>query len=489
MNHTPHDVNPNGDSPYEHLDDNTDELESCAPIARVPVSEDEAGYVCIVSSRPKPKCSLTSRIGSWFDSIKESPVFLFARTVTVLVLAVTLANWVTTNLSGCSSTTVEASETTDETKNPDETENADEATPPAQEAEASQKGDYTSYQELVNSHPELVFHNFALQSDDNPNNNSNLGENRYREGWGADDYYADWRKVMGDKKEKTDIPVLVAAIATVDAARGSRLCGDFHDGNEYGWKVAMNNTIKDCLYGKLDVSHLKEVFFNLLDNEVRSVELVHVDDVNDQMLMDPYTYSGIPELIVCEKHESGDILLITLRTKGDEENDVVVGFRVQCCYQPVNVADRLGITPTPVPEIPEHTPEPGKGGNTPQPEPGPQPQPEPEYVKDVTQGTVSDPGEGRSPYTNNGDGAQTSSAAVEEQPTSYEEYEERVKETESQVGDSSSTTPSTEAPEDTTVFNDGAEAANDPATDSSFDRPADGSELNADPDAEWSIQE
>ncbi len=383
--------------------------------------------------------------------------------------------------------------TAEDTNGTDETEVTDETAPTTQEAEASQdkKGDrgaYQKYQELVDSHPDLVFHNFELLSDGDQDNNSHFGPNRYHADWAAKDYYEDFKEII-----KQDPLILVAAIATVDAVRDTDLVGDYYNGNDKDWAKTMNVMVEDLISGKVNIARMYEVFSEFLDNEVRDIKLVHMDDINDQMYITPYTYSGVPKLVVSETHESGDILVITVKKKGGSENDKTVGFRAQCGYQPVNVADRLGIKPTPVPEIPEHTPEhtpePGKGGNTPQPEPEPQPQPEPEYVKDVTQGQASDPGEGRSPYTNNGDGAQTSSAAVEEQPTSYEEYEERVEETESQVGDSSSTTPSTEAPEDTTVFNDGAEAANDPATDPSFDRPADGSELNADPDAEWSIQE
>lgn len=480
MNRTPHDVNPNGDSPYEHLDDNTDELESCAPIARVPVGEDEADRVYLVSSRPKPKRSLTSRIGSWFDSIKESPVFSFARAVTVLVLAVTLVNWVTMNLGGCSSTTVEASETTDETKNPDETENADEATPPAQEAETSQKGDWTTYQELVNSHPDLVFHNFALQADGDSSNNANFGENRFHKDWTAQDYYKDFKEIIEE-----DPLVLVAAIATVDAARHTNLCGDYYDGNAHDWARTINAMVEACVDNQVDYDHLKEVFFSLLENEVRSVDVVHMDDVHDQMFVDPYTYDGIPKLVVSETHQSGDILLITFKTKGDSENDFQVGFRTQCCYQPIGVVDILNVEPEPVPVVPEHTPEPGKGGNTPQPEPDPkptpdpdpkptpdpEPEPEPEYNKDPEKApqtkteSNNDPKSGSS--TNNGVGATESPA---DQPTnsttdSYEEYVEDIAGLEeinqNQSTGSDDDTPSTPAPSaDTTADNNGS-AIND----------------------------
>ena len=358
---------------------------------------------------------------------------------------------------------------------------------------------WKTYKEVVDDHPWLVFHNFTLQSDGDPDNNANFGENRFHKDWTAQDYYKDWKGIIEE-----DPLVLISSIATVDAARGSRLCGAFYDGNDANWKTVINSMVRACLDDRVDHNHLKEVFFDLLRNEVRSVELVHVDDVHDQMLVDPYTYDGVPDLIVCEKHESGDILLITFKTKGGPENDVKVGFRIQCCYQPVDVADILNVEPEPVPSVPEYTPPTGStppgdtppgGGNPPDPGNPPEPDnpPEPEYDKDPTKGTSVQPGNGEpTPSTTNGVCATDSSVSQptnSDQGMTYPEYQEWVDDMASSQGSGSSDpTPSYTPPQDSggwTVDNGGGASANDAATSPSYNAPVDGSALSSDSDGAW----
>ena len=343
------------------------------------------------------------------------------------------------------------------------------------EEEFSESGDWLTYQEWAEAHPWFVVHNLPLQSDGDSDNNANFGENRYHDDWTAMDYYRDFREVVVGGE--FDPVIMVAAIATVDAARDTNLCGDYYDGNNQNWMRTLNAMLKACADDKVDALRLRDVFNSILKNEVRSVQIVYAEDINDQMYVDPYTYDGCPKIVVSETHQSGHLLVITFKRKGGQENDVSVALRVECLYQPAGVVELMHIDPEPVPVIPEHsspepTPTPKPGGKDPTPEPS-DPTPEPskdptptpaQKKKDKTKGTKvntepnDDPGPG--PNTNNGVGSKTS---TKDQPTNSNhmtepEYKEEVKElkeiNESQKTGNDPSTPSTTGPANTEVHVD-----------------------------------
>lgn len=232
-------------------------------------------------------------------------------------------------------------------------------------------------------------------------------------------------------------------MAAVDAARDTRMVGDYYDGNNHDWARTMNALIAKCLSDKVDFMHFAEVYLNMLKYEVRNVRVVHMDDINDQMYITPYTYSGVPEIVASETHQSGDVLIVTFKRKGGEENDVSVGFRIDCCYQPVGIIDIMDLPNTEVEIPPEHTPggstptnpggsDPTKpaGGNDPTEPPKPTPTEPAKYNKDKTQG-IKDPGnveQGLDEDTNNGDGAQYSAKDRDNNSDhrSYDDYRNDV---------------------------------------------------------------
>ena len=121
------------------------------------------------------------------------------------------------------------------------------------------------------------------------------------------------------------------------------------------------------------------------------------------MYMNPYTVSGIPDVIVMKTDEhTGKFLVYWFSIKGEM---VYVAFRIPCGFQPCNVAELMGIKPVPTP-----TPAPTPAPPAPTPTPAP-PTPTPHPTKDPTAGTDvgknDDPGPG--PDTNTGVGSQLSS--------------------------------------------------------------------------------
>lgn len=295
-----------------------------------------------------------------------------------------------------------------------------------------------TYQEVTQKYPWLTWNNFALQSDGDPDNNANFGPDRHHKGWTATDYLQDMKSF-----DESDVMILVAHVAAVDAARDTRMVGDYYDGNNHDWARTMNALIAKCLSDKVDFMHFAEVYLNMLKYEVRNVRVVHMDDINDQMYITPYTYSGVPEIVASETHQSGDVLIVTFKRKGGEENDVSVGFRIDCCYQPVGIIDIMDLPNTEVEIPPEHTPggstptnpggsDPTKpaGGNDPTEPPKPTPTEPAKYNKDKTQG-IKDPGnveQGLDEDTNNGDGAQYSAKDRDNNSDhrSYDDYRNDV---------------------------------------------------------------
>ena len=250
---------------------------------------------------------------------------------------------------------------------------------------------WLTYQEVTQKYPWLTWNNFALQSDGDPDNNANFGPDRHHKNWTATDYFQDMKTF-----DESDVLILIAHVAAVDAARDTRMVGDYYDGNNHDWARTMNALIAKCLSDKVDFMHFSEVYLNMLKYEVRSVRVVHMDDINDQMYITPYTYSGVPELVASETHQSGDVLIVTFKRKGGEENDVSVGFRIDCCYQPVGIIDIMKLPNTKVEIPPEHTPDnpvtptsTPKSTDSPEPTPTPTDSPTPSYNKNPADDPVN----------------------------------------------------------------------------------------------------
>ena len=248
-----------------------------------------------------------------------------------------------------------------------------------------------TYERVVKGHPEFTIYNFPLTTDDDPDNNSYFGPNIYDSTKTATEYW----KTIKEMMEK-DPFILAESIATADEARHTDLCGAYYSGNDAEWAEAINLMIGDFFNQPGNFVNLSERFIDLLNNETRELQLVHLDNVQDQYFLDIYTRKGVPRLVVCETHQSGDVLIAWVRTKGGPENDVGLGFRLQCCNvcavflrdgTVIPVSEEMKIPVEKVPEMPKgyDSPKPTKAP-TPTPKPTPSPKP-----------TPTTPGEGGDP--------------------------------------------------------------------------------------------
>lgn len=248
-----------------------------------------------------------------------------------------------------------------------------------------------TYERVVKGHPEFTIYNFPLTTDDDPDNNSYFGPNIYDPNKTATEYW----KTIKEMMEK-DPFILAESIATADEARHTDLCGAYYNGDDAEWAEAINRMVEDFFDKPGTFVNLSERFINMLNNETRELQLVHLDNVQDQYFLDIYTRKGIPRLVVCETHQSGDVLIAWTRTKGGPENDVGLGFRLQCgnvCAiflrdgTVIPVSEEMKIPVEKVPEMP-------KGYDPPAPKKAPTPTPKPTSTPKPTPTT---PGEGSDP--------------------------------------------------------------------------------------------
>lgn len=274
---------------------------------------------------------------------------------------------------------------------------------------------------------------------------------------------------------KKDPALAAAATAWLDANVGTRYLGVFYESCKEDWAETINKAKDDFAADQMDFYHDLDAFFAYMDTGKVSVR--DCKNVTDQMYQNPFTTSGIPDVIVFETtDQSGQELVYTFNIKG---NKVEVAFRIDCGYQPTNVAEVMKITPQKKPTTetttkkstttkkkttPKKTPDPTP---TPKPTPTPEPTPDPtpEYNKDPNKAPKEntepndDPGPGEN--TNNGKDATES---TKDQPTnsnhydSYDDYQKDVQElketNETQKTGGDSNEPSTPAPtKDTKVDN------------------------------------
>ena len=252
------------------------------------------------------------------------------------------------------------------------------------------------------------------------------------------------------KQMMTKDPLILAElISTADQARHTDLCGEYYKGDDAEWAEALNLMIEDFFETPGTFANLSERFLNILDNEVRgNPELVHVDDIYDQYYLDVYTRKGIPRIVVAETHQSGDILVVWVRTKGGPENDVGFGIRLQCCnvcgvlrrdgtFTPVS--QEMSIPVEKVPEMPK-----GYDPPTPTPKPTAAPTPKPTATPTPVPGGGNDPtpkpkAPNRDPVNkgeaskgggdNSGSGSSGSSSSGEEQKSDPRQETKPVSET------------------------------------------------------------
>ncbi|MDO5480311.1 MAG: hypothetical protein Q4F58_01375, partial [Candidatus Saccharibacteria bacterium] len=204
------------------------------------------------------------------------------------------------------------------------------------------------------------FYNRDLQDDDDPDNDFNFGPNPIPEviaeagfanelaqGASLDEIMKKIDPKLFDKNLRyrmVEDPALGAAdMAWHDALTGTRYLGVFYDECESKWDAAINKAKEDWIGCSADYSETLEFFFEFL-SKAEKVELRYVDKkLDDQMYMNPETVDYIPDVIVMETDEHTGWYLVYVYKIKDKKVEVM--YRIDCGYQPTNVAKVMKITP------------------------------------------------------------------------------------------------------------------------------------------------
>ena len=292
-------------------------------------------------------------------------------------------------------------------------------------------------------------------------------------------------------------PALGAAdMAWFDSIVGTRYLGEFYSEAKSQWDAAMNNAKDRWRADGDEYSKTLDAFEKYL-NSATKVEIRRASGLTDQMYMNPFTVEeGVPDIVVMESADhSGWFLVYTFTIKETAVKEVM--YRLDCGFQPTNVAKVMNVTPKKNPNktssgggtisggggggsisgggtktttingggvIPGPVVTPTPVPPTPTP-PGPTPTPKPtDPPKDPTKGTPVLPNDDTGPgeNTNTGKGGQYSSKdqVGNSNDMTRDEYKETIGEMEDNPGrEAGDSTPSTPPPSsDTHEDNNGKEA-------------------------------
>ncbi len=327
----------------------------------------------------------------------------------------------------------------------------------------------------------IAFFNPSMLRDEDSSNDYNFGYNPREfnpELTTAEDFDLDMRSRI-----EVDPALLAANAAWLDAVVGTRYISEFYDSCENDWVKAMNLAKVKFIENSELYRATRKMFFAFLDSATK-VELVEAKSgLKDQMYMNPFTVDGIPDIIVMETtNHDGWFLVYTFTIKGQEFE---VAYRIECGYQPTDVAGVMRVTPTPTPtptptSTPEPTPTPTPTPtSTPEPTPTPTPPPDDDwwrptpYDKDPSEGVQGDPVAPNDNYrgagenTNTGVGAKYSSKDEDYNSDGYlrySDYREAIRELE-EINDDQKTGSDNNKPSvpsnDVTVDNNGARGTGD----------------------------
>ena len=290
---------------------------------------------------------------------------------------------------------------------------------------------------------------------------------------------------------KQDPPLGAADMASFDAKLGTRYLGVFYDECDEEWDRAINKAKTDWVNGDPEEYYKTlDSWFDFLDSAV-SVEIREQKDIVDQMYMNPFTIDGVPDVIVMETDDhTGHFLVYTFKIKNTKK--VEVAYRIECGFQPCNVAETMKIKPQkrsgggggggiqPItggggkPTIngggpkPTSTPTPEPTPtSTPKPTPTPTPTPTSTPKKDSTQGSTIIPNDnsGSGENTNNPANPNHSTkeppnSSITQTPQETQQAIQQIEEANKDAGGGD--TPSTPPPTADTTVDSGAAEASEP---------------------------
>lgn len=188
-------------------------------------------------------------------------------------------------------------------------------------------------------------------------NDRNFGPDPWVDGMSADYYAAD----MQDRYHED--PVLLAAILlSYDCCFGTDYAGEvlYSGYDESISKLDLANAVAETLCTNEELFNKAVSVVDARQGEAR-IRLKKLDNLTDQMYMEPYTMIDRPELVIYETNaKSSWCLVCTYILKNGKEVEII--YRIPCGYQPCNVAKKFGVTPSkPSKGTPKKPSNPGKG--------------------------------------------------------------------------------------------------------------------------------
>ena len=350
---------------------------------------------------------------------------------------------------------------------------------------------------------EWHFYNSELQNDGDAKNDYNFGPNPIYENLSLEKVKeaikgkspnasikvsdiisaADAEAINADfKARRREDPALgTTSMAWFDSIMGTRYLGVFYDECDHEWDATMNMAKEKFIADQEYYYNTLDAFEAMLDSA--EIEIRYVKSgLTDQMYMNPYTVDNIPDIIVMDT-TNHDGWFIVYKPTIKETTTKEIMYRIDCGYQPTNVAKTMNIRSRPNPNngggsttkktqaqqtqtqqtqqqtTTTNTNNGGGSSTTGGSDPGDKNKPKQDpYNKDKTQGSqvlpndVTGPGED----TNTGKGSQYSSKDKigNSNDLTYQEYTDVIKDLEDanksrEAGDPN--TPTSQAPADTTV--------------------------------------
>lgn len=177
-------------------------------------------------------------------------------------------------------------------------------------------------------------------------------------GSSASEYYQDFYSRL-----KTDPALGAATFAWVDANLGTRIMGDFKPDSDSEWKKQINAAIA-AWYADPDAYAERLTAFNDFCDKYATVTVEDGKVLSDQMYMYSLAGDKYPTVVVLktDNHE-GKFLVFTFKIK---DNNFSVRFRIDCGYQPTDVAGIMNIETDKTPDKPQsQTGTPSGGSSTP----------------------------------------------------------------------------------------------------------------------------
>ena len=199
------------------------------------------------------------------------------------------------------------------------------------------------------------FYNSECLQNESTEDDFNFGLRPEIEKMSTQQLYELWREVLWD-----DPAIGAGNLAWFDRLFGTRYLGEFYESCQGDWSRTINLAKERFMADQQLYHETLEAFFKYLESSVAKISVVHyTSGITDQMYMNPFTTSGVPDVVVFETDQKdGYFLKMELQIKGSTtggnpaagnggENKGTLAFmvRADCLFQPTNVAELLNITP------------------------------------------------------------------------------------------------------------------------------------------------